>query len=355
MPLSAFREELISQVDPSNEGHSEGRDAYRSAMEAIGPNIQGRTAEVKGLAIRIIKGMQQLHIPSAKFTTQGMATADGELVDCRAALVRLQAGTVSGSEYDYKRYSGKDSAHVTRLLTSYSPTEKQFTIAAPATHSGCFKDFDTSILYPRDGELVNARFGDDVLEGVLEQGPLTEHIRHCLAHFEERVPMEELHVLLPHSWFRRESDTRQDSHPRIQTLFTDGAQVHGMNENSPHGPQVMDAFRSGMVLGGEDFPPCIEDLVHQARIVTDKGEKPIFFQSLTPRCLVTQRDIVTGAVSGEQKQWLRKNRPLRPWDNAATMGANIDLPPHGPAVTGEGVVSVGDTLTVETEKTDWRM
>lgn len=351
MPLSAFREELISQVDPSNEGHSEGREEYRKAIEAIGPNIEGRTAEVKGLAIRVIKGIQQLHIPSATFTAEGMATADRELVDCRAALVRLQAGSIAGSQYDYKRYSGKDSAHVTRLLSSYSPTEKRFTIAAPATESGCYKDFDTSILYPRDGELVNARFGNDVLEGVLEQGPLTDHIRQCLSYFEDKVPMEDLHVLLPHSWFRRNSDTQQEPHPRINTFYTDGAQVHGMNENSPHGPQVMSAFRPGMILGGEDFPPCIEDLVHQARIVTDKGEKPIHFQSLTPRCLVTQRDVTTGAVSGEQKQWLRKHRPLRPWDKAATMGANIDLPPSGE----EGVISVGDTLTIETEKTDWRM
>ncbi|PIQ76535.1 hypothetical protein COU78_02400 [Candidatus Peregrinibacteria bacterium CG10_big_fil_rev_8_21_14_0_10_49_24] len=198
---------------------------------------------------------------------------------------------------------------------------------------------------------MQARFGNDVLEGVLDTGQLTEHIRNCLADFETKVPMEDLFVILPHSWFRRPSDTCIEPNGRILTMFTDGAQIHGMNENSPHGPQVMDAFRAGIRFGGEDFPPNIEDLVHEARIVTNTGERAVRFQSLTPRCLVTQRDIVTGEVSGSPKKWLRENRPLRPWDSSATMGANIDVPPH----QEDTLVTVGDKLVAETAKTDWKM
>lgn len=351
MSLSAYREQLIARVDPANKGFSQGREAYRKSMEAIGENIAGSSATVRDLSIRILKGTNRLHLPSSRITLDGMATADGELVDCRAAIVRKEHGAVGGTEYDYRRHSGKESAHTTRIQPSYDSSLKRFSLSAPDAQSSPTKEFDTSVLYPRDGQLVQARFGDNVLEGVLDHGALTEHVRECLADFEKRVPPEDLFVLLPHLWFRRSSDTRQRPNGRIRTLFTDGAQAHGMNENSPHGPQCMDAFRPGVTLGGDNFPPNIEDLVHKAHIVTSAGDKPVHFQSLTPRCLVTQRHLVTGAITSQQKHWLRTNRPLRPWDSSATMGANMDFPPSGE----DALISVGDTLVVESEKDDWKM
>lgn len=347
MALPAFREELISRVDPENVGHSPGREEYRRLMEAIGPEIAGRKALVRDLAIRIVKGTQRLHLPAARITTQGLATEDEALIDCRAAIVRFDPGAIENREYLYRRYSGKDSAHPTRIFPSYDPATKRFTLEAPDSPGGPSASFHAAHLLARRG-LVHARFGNDIVEGALENGALTEHIRACLAHVEKKVG--DLHVLLPHPWFRRASDTRQEPHPRISTLYTDGAQIHVMNENSPRGPQEMDAFRAGMVLGGPDFPAYIEDLAHEARIVTDAGEKPLFFQSLTPRCLVTQRDVRTGAVSGAPKQWLRTHRPLRPWDDVATMGANVDAPPHGE----DSVVRLGAEVTLVSEKTQWR-
>lgn len=80
-----LRQELIRSVD------EKGRALYASAMSAI-DTVIGREGEVKNIALRVIKGVQRLQLPEARLTKEGLATADGEIVDCSAAMVQNKDG-----------------------------------------------------------------------------------------------------------------------------------------------------------------------------------------------------------------------------------------------------------------------
>lgn len=338
-----FRQQLIGSVDP------EGRELYQKSLEQIGSalGLEGRVAAIN---LRIIKGINQLSLQEAQLTTKGLATSDGKIIDCGATMVKNFGGL-------WKRYSGKDSAHPTRLFSSYDPESAQFSLwsegddGSPLTEK---KAFDASVLSPREGEIISAKFGvSNVLEGVLEEGDITEHIRQCLSSFEKDV--ENIGLLLRHPTFQRSSDTRNVPVSNIDTLYSDGAQIHAMNrrtvEDQPNALLGMKSVRAGIEIEGEEMPPNIEDLIGEIDIKTMMdGQIPLNFTSLTPRCLVTQRDVRTGEIHAEPKLWLKKNRPLRPWDQLATLGANVDMEPGYQGA----IIRVGDRFTVTAEKSDWR-
>lgn len=213
------------------------------------------------------------------------------------------------------------------------------------------------MLQPKSGEIVTAKIGGEMLEGVLEDGDLTKHVKECLKTFEKDVA--HIGLLLRHPNFYRFSDTRYPGREGVQTLYTDGAQMHAMNQRTILEWQnahitrkmTMESYRAGLEFGGEQMLPCIEDLIYEIRLRTQKhGDVPLFCTSLTPRCLVTQRDVRTGGVHAEPKLWNKTHRPLRPWDGLATMGANVDMPPEHDGA----VIRVGDRFTVMSEKKQWR-
>lgn len=337
---NSFAEELIQSVD------EEGRDGYRNTLENIG-QAEGRNGYISDIAIRVVKGIQRLNIGTAKLTTEGLATSDGMIQDCGAAMVRLKNGV-------YERYVGKTSAHPTRLFSSYDSDEQQFALWSEG-RTTVKRYFQTTDLAPREGDIVQAKFGKEILEGVLEDGPITDHIRRCLRNFEEDV--QSIGLLLRHPTFHRFSDTRQEGVDGIQTLFTDGSQIHIMNNRTVYDRQnksspremTMENYRPGIVIDGEEMMPNIEDRIGRIIVHTREGDVPLDFTALTPRCLTPQRDVITGEVQAEPKLWLRKNQPRRPWDNVATMGANVDMPPEFDGA----VIRVGDRFTVESEKTAW--
>lgn len=342
---SSFREELINSVD------ERGRDLYRQSLDAI-PTVVGRSGHIAAIHLRVIKGAQQLFLDEARLTTNGLGTVDGNITDCSAAMIKRKNG-------EWKRYSGKDSPNPTRLFTSYDEVKQMFSIWSEADDGSPVmlpKKFSTSYLKPRKGKVISAKITQGTIEGVLENGPLTAHIQDCLRPFEDDV--ENIAVLLRHPAFHRPSDTRTPPQTDRNTLYTDGSQIHVMNQNTILNWQnmhmqrqmTMASYRAGLEISGDDMLPNIEDLIYRIRIETqDYGDIPVDFTSLTPRCLVTQRDVRTGAVNSEPKLWNRMHRPLRPWDGVATMGANADM---DPALDG-AVICVGDRFIVESEKTEW--
>ncbi len=340
---SDFRQQLIDSV------HPEGRELYQKSFDQISTAVN-RKAEIRAINLRIVKGINQLSLQEAQLTTTGLATSDGKIFDCGAAMVRNFEGV-------WKRYSGKDSAHPTRLFSSYDPSTAQFSLWAEGDDGLLLtekKIFDASILNSREGDIISAKFGvSTVLDGVLEEGKLTDHIRECLSSFEKEV--ENIGLLLRHPTFHRSSDTRSVPQKNIDTLYSDGAQIHVMNRGTVEDQQSallgMKSLRAGVEFDGGELPPNIEDWIGEIDIETVRdGRIPLNFTSLTPRCLVTQRDVRTGEIHAEPKLWLKKYRPLRPWDQLATLGANVDMNPefHG------AIIRVGDRFTVTAEKTDWR-
>ncbi len=337
---TAFRDQLTASVS------DEGRDVYRGTLDAI-PEVVGREGRIAALKIRVIKGINQLDLQRAMLTENGLATPDGAITDCSAAMVRWKKD-------HWERYSGKDTAHSTRLFSTYDAVRQKFTIAAAGKQS---QSFPASVLHPRDGEIVTVKFGNGgFLDGVLENGPLTDHIRQSLSEFESEV--ENLGVLLRHPSFLRPSDTRTVPQTGVNTLYSDGSQMHAMNkrtilewQNATISRQMtMASYRAGLEIDGDEMPPNIEDLIYEIRVRTQEGtDVPLYLASLTPRCPVTQRDTETGAMNAEPKSWNRKHRPLRPWDQNATMGANVDTAPS----SAGSIISVDDRFTVESEKQDW--
>lgn len=335
----AFRNKLIASVS------DEGRDVYRQTLDAS-PDVIGREGRIAALKLRVIKGINQLDLQHAMLTENGLATPDGAIIDCSAAMIRWKKD-------HWERYSGKDTAHSTRLFSTYDAANREFGIAAAGKQQ---KKFPASILAPRDGEIVTAKFSKGLLEGVLENGPLTEHIRESLSEFEPDV--ESIGVLLRHPTFHRPSDTRSIPQAGVNTLYSDGAQMHAMNrrtilewQNATISREMtMASYRAGIEIDGDEMSPNIEDLIYEIRVRTQAGmDVPLYLASLTPRCLVTQRDLETGAPNTEPKSWNRKHRPLRPWDQNATMGANVDTLPSA----ADSIISVDDQFTVVSEKEDW--
>lgn len=334
-----FREELINRVSP------EGRDEYRKTLDAM-PEIVGRQGRIAALSIPVIKGIKQLSLDKAMVTTSGLATADGAITACSAAMVRWKKD-------HWERYSGKDTPHSTRLFSTYNSANQQFGISAAGKQA---QSFPTSILAPRDGEIVMAKFGKGLLEGVIEDGPLTEHIRQSLSEFESDV--ENIGILLRHPSFIRPSDTRTEPQADVNTLFSDGAQIHAMNrrtilewQNATISRQMtMASYRAGKEIDGEEMLPNIEDLIYETRVRTQAGvDVPLFFTSLTPRCPVTQRDTETGAMNAEPKTWNLKHRPINA-KGEPTMGANVDADPSAAG----SIISVNDRFIVMSEKTTWK-
>lgn len=338
----AFRSELIQAVSP------EGRDGYASALHEVG-EVVGREGVIQGIALRVIKGIQRLKLDAAILTTEGLMTPDQQIIDCSAAMVRKK------KDGTWERYVGKTSAHPTRIQTSYNPSNQKFSLSSSGEH-GEEQNFDTSLLLPREGARISAKFGGDMLEGVLENGPISDHLRQCLAGFEE--DLESIGLILRHPGFVRYSDTRTQPVPGIQTLYTDGSQLHVMNERTvlerqnatcPR-PMSLDHYRAGIEIGGEGMLPNTEDVIGRIIVHSSNGDVPLDFTALTPRCLTPQRDLVDGKVNAEPKLWLKKNQPLRPWDTVATLGANVDMPPEFDGA----MICVGDRFTVQSEKDQWR-
>jgi hypothetical protein len=344
---SNFRQELIDSVDPA------GRPLYAATLNAIS-SVTGREGEITAIGLRVIKGIQQLQLKAAMLTKEGIATSDGVITDCSAAMVQNKNG-------QWQRYSGKDSANPTRLFSSYSPDSKEFSIWAEGADASIIqqpKTFHASVLGMRDGERIEAKMHNGLREGVLEEGPLSEHIRQCLSHFEKDV--ERIGILLRHPAAPYAlSDTRTPRDAGIRAIYSDGSQMHAMNRNtildwqnaSIERKMTMASYRAGIEIGGEEMLPNIEDLIYEIRIRTQAhGEVPLQFTGLTPRCLVTQRDVRSGAIHAEPKTWNRKHRPIRLWDKHVTMGANVDMPPEFDG----SIIRVGDRFSVTTEKVQWR-
>jgi len=341
-----FRETLIQAVD------QEGRDGYRSAIDSIG-EIEGRQGVITGLGLRVIKGIQRLQLQEAILTTEGLATPERKIVDCSAVMVKPKR---KGSALE--RYSGKDSAHPTRLFSSYDQGQRQFSLWSERDNGSKVvqpKSFDASILAPRDGECISVKFGNEgMLDGVLEDGEVTEHIRECLAEFEKEV--ENIGILLRHHDFHRFSDTRNPGTNGINTLYSDGAQLHAMNRRTIRerasvgtGTDIeMDRYRAGIEFAGEDMSPNIEDIILAMRLHAKSEDVQLLSPSGTARCLVTQRNPRTGAIGHEVKSWHRKNQPIRP-DGQVIMGMNVDMEPQFDGA----VIRVGDRFTVISEKNDW--
>ncbi|MSR67753.1 MOSC domain-containing protein [Candidatus Peribacteria bacterium] len=343
-----FVKELIQSVD------KKGRQVYCDTVEDS-PKVTGRKGRIAALNLRILKGITQLRLTEAMLTRYGLATADTKIFDCGAAIVRKVGG-------DWKRYSGKDSPHPTRIFSDYDSPSSAFSLWSQGDDGKTLterKSFAASSLSPRKGDIVTAKFGvDTLLQGVLEGGAVTEHIRQCLSDFEDDVT--NIGILLRHPAFHRASDTRNVPQSNIDTLYSDGAQIHAINRRTvvewqnalmKQGEQKLRSYRAGIEIDGEaEMNPNVEDRVAEIDIRTQNdGTIPMNFASLTPRCLVTQRDVLTGAIRGEPKQWLKTYRPLRPKDGVATMGANVDVSPeyHG------AIIRVGDRFTVSSEKTQW--
>ncbi|MEQ1849494.1 MAG: hypothetical protein ABL890_02815 [Candidatus Peribacteraceae bacterium] len=340
MSISFFHQELAHFV------HADQRSAYEKTI-AAGDALIGRGGEISEIAIRVIKGTQMLRLHEALLTRNGLATVDRALTDCGAAMVRQKEG-------GWKRYVGKTSPHSVRIETGYYPDAKEIGIRSSSAPE---KRFSASALAPREGEIISVDFGEETLEGVLEQGPLTEHIRACLASFEK--DLENIGLLLRAPNFHRYSDTRTGGIDGIRTLYTDGAQMHVVNQNTVHWqnetcPEHIDTrrYRPNIVMQGEGLTPNIEDMAFQMDVTTrNLGDVPLFYTSLTPRCATTSRDPLTGQNTGKQpNQWLSEHRPVRPWSNKPTMGANVDTPPEYDGAR----IQVGSRLTIRSLKNNWK-
>ncbi len=333
-----FKEQLISRVS------EQGRQAYADTVDSV-PDVVGLEAEIMDLALRIIKGAQRYHMERAMLTPEGLATEDGEIVDCSAAMVINNKGV-------WERYVGKNSKHSRRLLTTYKPETRKIVLWSEGTSP---KEFDSSILLPREGEIVTAKFGNEILEGVLEKDELTAHIRDCLRQFESKV--ENIGILLRHPSFKRLSDTRTPGDPDIRTLYTDGSQIHFINNDTvDHQNQTIarkmssNHYRPGVTASG--LPPNSEDRIYGMRFETVNMPEPAYVNltSLTPRCPDPQRDLVTGEMNAEPKLWNGIYRPTLAPDGNTTMGANTDVDPGSYGA----VIKVGSRVIVDSEKTEWR-
>lgn len=345
---TAFLQELIQSVD------GKGRQAYSNTVEDS-PTVNGRKGRIAALNLRILKGITQLRLTEAMLTRYGLATPDAKLFDCGAAIVRNVGG-------EWKRYSGKDSPHPTRIFSDYDSPSSTFSLWSQGDDGKNLtgrKSFAASSLSPRKGEIVTAKFGADMLlQGVLEEGAVTEHIRQCFSAFEDDV--ESIGILLRHPTFHRASDTRSVPQSSIDTLYSDGAQIHAINRRTVvewqnvlmrQQEQKLRSYRAGIEIDGEaEMNPNVEDRIAEINVRThNDGMIPLNFTSLTPRCLVTQRDVETGEICAEPKQWLRTYRPLRPKDGVATMGANVDVFPE----YSGAIIRVGDKFSVTAAKTQW--
>lgn len=342
-----FRQQLVDSVAP------EGRELYRASLEAI-DSVSGRTGHIAALNIRILKGITQLQLEAACVTREGLATPDRAITDCSAAIVRWKKGR-------WERYSGKDSAHVTRIHSSYDSDVKKFSLWSEGDEGEIVippRAFSIEALQPKKGTPIDVKMEQETLQGVLERGALSEHVRECLRKFEK--DSNNIAVLLRHEGFHRPSDTRDPPLAGVDTLYSDGAQIHAHNRQTLRWQNMhmterlmqMASYRAGLELDGEEMLPNIEDLIYEIRVRTkEHGNVPVFFTSLTPRCTMPQRDLRTGAVHAQPKLWNKRHRPLRPWDRNSTMGVNADVPPN---VDG-AIIRVNDPFDVISEKKRWRL
>lgn len=311
MALSPLREQLIGKV---KEGP--GRDAYRAMMEDIPESVHGMPGQLgEHFYIRLIKGARRLQLSKALLTEEGLKTADGNISDCGAALVRMESGTHGAVHYDAKRYAGKEAGDVHRIQTAYYEREGVFGLSTDAVKE---RFFDVSYLQPTEGRIIQAKMGDSILQGVLvgEENLLTEHIRACLAPYEKDIG--KIRVLLRHPSFLRVSDTVDGVRKDIRTLYTDGSQLHPWNaateelENSQLSSTLaQDSNRPGMILKG--LPAMMEDVMGSILITTaDGGVVRVCTTDLMPRCKDAQQSHLTGELikqGNEAKAWRIANRP----------------------------------------------
>lgn len=356
MSLSNVREELIAKVP-----EGKGRDEYAEMMHLIPDTLAGLEGHLgEHLYIRLIKGAQRLQLKRALLTYQGMATEDGVVVDCGAALVTLESGTAGGVPYDVKRFAGKESEAVHRLRTSYDPVTLQFGLGTDDVPE---KTFPASLLNPHShGRIVRASMGGDILQGILCMNELLmNHIRACLAdHVKDASKIE---LLLRQRAFTRVSDTAQSHQLNIHTLFTDGSQLHvwnretGRHESGKIGREIPDdANRPNVIIEGIEIHPFVEDLIGAIRIRTASGQNPVVeFADMTPRCAVPQRDVLTGEmIDGQPMKYRVTSRPHVPVGASKTLkptaGVNAHVEPE--TIGRDGVlIEGGAEFAVLGEKT----
>ena len=358
MPLSPLREQLIERV---KEG--KGRDEYRRLMEAIPAWVDGVPGRLgEHICLRIIKGTQRLKLKRALLTRDGLSTEDGQVVDCGAALVKIEPGLHNGQPYDVKRYAGKETGNVHRISAAYEPSTGAFTLGTDGTGE---QSFDIDLLQPKEGPIVTAKMGDSILQGVLlnQKGPLTEHIRDCLAPFDRDAG--KIAVLVRHPSFKRVSDTVDDGNDEIRTAFTDGSQLHIINAASSQyenqflpAPVPIDASRPGLTIEGMEMLPFIEDVIGSIRVRCADGTfARICFADLTPRCKDAQQDPLTGELTPQgnaAKSWRIEHRPRilvteKKVPNH-TAGANAHVDPLSFGKEQGRLITGGAKFVIESEK-----